>query len=292
MTGVEVRQPVLAVRLASLVKFEHTVFALPFAFMAAVVAAGGMPQGRVALLILAAMVGARTAAMTFNRIVDVHIDRRNPRTANRELVTGAVTPVQAWGLFVFSVLLFLWAAFALNPLAFMLSPAALVVVLGYSYTKRFTSLSHLILGLALGIAPVGAWIAVTGALDYRAVILAAAVLAWTAGFDVIYSLQDTEFDRKERLYSLPAAVGEGRALGISRLLHAAMVVLLAWFGWACGLGYVYFAAVALVALFLAWEQSLVTVHDKSRVNTAFFTLNGIVSVTLFGMTMLDVLVGR
>ena len=277
-------------RLASLVKFEHTVFALPFAFMSAIVAAGGIPASRIVLLILAAMVGARTAAMTFNRIADVEFDRANPRTAKRELVTGAVSTAQAWALLLASCALFLWAAWQINRLALMLAPVALAIVLGYSYTKRFTVLSHAILGLALAIAPVGAWVAVRVEIGFPSLILAASVLAWTAGFDIIYSLQDTGFDKEHGLFSLPASIGEANALAVSRVLHALMVALLVWFGKAANLGLIYMFAVFLVALFLVWEHSLVSPRDKSRVNTAFFTLNGIVSVSLFVLTLVDVLV--
>jgi 4-hydroxybenzoate polyprenyltransferase len=277
-------------RLASLVKFEHTVFALPFAFMSAIVAAGGIPASRIVLLILAAMVGARTAAMTFNRIADVEFDRANPRTAKRELVTGAVSTAQAWALLLASCALFLWAAWQINRLALMLAPVALAIVLGYSYTKRFTVLSHAILGLALAIAPVGAWVAVRAEIGFPSLILAASVLAWTAGFDIIYSLQDTGFDKEHGLFSLPASIGEANALAVSRVLHALMVALLVWFGKAANLGLIYMFAVFLVALFLVWEHSLVSPRDKSRVNTAFFTLNGIVSVSLFVLTLVDVLV--
>ncbi len=277
-------------RLASLVKFEHTVFALPFAFMSAVVAAGGIPSSRIILLILAAMVGARTAAMTFNRIADVEFDRANPRTAKRELVTGAVSTAQAWALLLASCAMFLLAAWQINRLALMLAPVALAIVLGYSYTKRFTVLSHAVLGLALAIAPAGAWVAVRAEIGFPSLILAASVLAWTAGFDIIYSLQDTGFDKEHGLYSLPASIGEANALAVSRVLHMLMVALLVWFGKAANLGLIYMLAEFLVALFLVWEHSLVSPRDKSRVNTAFFTLNGIVSVSLFVLTLVDVLV--
>lgn len=283
-------QAPLVFRLASLVKFEHTVFALPFAFMGAVVAAGGLPSARVTLLILLAMVGARTAAMTFNRITDVEIDRRNPRTRGRELVTGAVSTAQAWALLAVSIAVFLFAAWRLNPLALRLSPVALAVVLGYSFTKRFTSFSHLVLGLGLSIAPVGAWIAVRASLQAPAVILALAVMAWTAGFDIIYSMQDTEFDRSERLFSLPSRLGEAQALWVARLLHGLMVAFLAWFGALAGLGAVYAVAVLLVAVFLVYEHALVSPEDKSRINVAFFTLNGVVSITLFVLTLIDTLI--
>jgi len=285
------RRP-LAVRLAGLVKLEHTVFALPFAYMGAVTALGHFPDARTALLILLAMAGARTAAMTFNRIVDLPLDRRNPRTAGRELVTGEVSQTQARILLAVSAGVFLAAAWLLNPLAFVLSPLALAVILGYSYTKRFTPASHLFLGASLGIAPVGGWIAATGEWGAPPLILGAAVAAWTAGFDIIYALLDTEFDRREKLHSIPAALGEERALYVSRALHAAMVVLLVWYGRVLGLGSLYVIGVFIVAAFLVWEHTLVTPQDKSRVNTAFFTMNGIVSIMLFVFTLLDALRGR
>ncbi len=279
----------LPLRLAGLVKLEHTIFALPFCFMSAVVAGMKIPDLRTTALILAAMVGARTAAMAYNRIVDVDMDAKNPRTSGRELVTGAVSTIQAWTLLALSCVLFIYAAYCLNQLAFILSFPALLVILGYSYTKRFTALSHLVLGLSLGIAPVGAWVAVTGEIGLASIILAAAVMAWTAGFDIIYSLQDTEFDIKHGLHSVPAAIGEERALWVSRGLHVLMAILLAWFGNESGLGMVYDTGVVLVILFLVWEHSLVTPCDKSRINVAFFTLNGFVSLTLFALTVIDVL---
>lgn len=279
----------LAVNLARLVKFEHSIFALPFAFIGAVVAASGLPDIRTVLLIILAMVSARTAAMTFNRIADQEFDSQNPRTARRELVTGVVSPVQAWILLAASCALFITAAYFINQLAFTLSFAALVIILGYSYTKRFTSMSHLALGLALSIAPVGAWIAVTGRIDLAPVILAAAVMLWTAGFDIIYSLQDSTFDRDAGLYSLPARLGDARALLVSRILHIGMAALLLWFGLEAGLGLFYWIGVGVVVICLVWEQSLVSPTDKSRINAAFFTANGFVSIALFLFTLVDVL---
>ncbi|BCW99624.1 MAG: 4-hydroxybenzoate octaprenyltransferase [Armatimonadota bacterium] len=285
------RRP-LPFRLASLVKLEHTIFALPFAYMGALTALGRFPDARTALLILLAMAGARTAAMTFNRIVDLPLDRRNPRTAQRELVTGEVSQAQARALLVISAGVFFAASWMLNPLAFTLSPLALAIILGYSYTKRFTPASHLFLGASLGIAPVGGWIAVTGEWSSYPLILGAAVAAWTAGFDIIYALLDTEFDRREKLHSIPAAIGEENALYVSRALHAAMIVLLVWYGRVLGLGSLYVIGVFVVGAFLVWEHTLVSPQDKSRVNTAFFTMNGIVSILLFVFTLLDALRGR
>jgi 4-hydroxybenzoate polyprenyltransferase len=272
-----------------MIKFEHTVFALPFALISMLVAlhnrAGfqippGYGEWRMFGWILVAMVGARSSAMAFNRIADARLDATNPRTASRAIPKGLVSVGAACLFVVVSAALLVLAAYMLNPLAFALSPAALAVVLGYSYSKRFTSLSHLWLGLSLGIAPVGAWIAVTGTVGFASMVLSAAVMLWTAGFDIIYSMQDLEFDRKAGLFSLPARIGPARALIASRLFHACMVGLLSWFGALSGLGVIYYAGVALVAGFLIYEQSLVSAKDFSRVNTAFFTLNGCVSIAL------------
>lgn len=264
-----------------MIKFEHTIFALPFALTSALIAANGLPELSVLLWILVAMVGARSAAMAFNRIADLEYDRLNPRTSGRALPAGILSVVEVWVFTLVAIGVFVLAAWMLNPLAFMLSPVALMVVLGYSYTKRFTALSHLVLGLALGIAPTGAWIAVTGRLDLAPMILSAAVMLWTAGFDIIYALQDIEFDTKIGLYSIPRALGPGRALLVSRLLHAGSVLLLVGFGWVLGFGVTYFTGVGLVAVLLAWEQSLVRPNDISRVNTAFFNTNGLVSIGFF-----------
>ncbi|NLN76396.1 MAG: UbiA family prenyltransferase [Armatimonadetes bacterium] len=271
-----------------MIKFEHTIFALPFALISMLVAANGLPKPHIMLWILIAMVGARCAAMTFNRIADAKIDADNPRTASRAIPAGTVSKGAAWVFTIASALVFIFSAYKLNRLAFALSPIALAVLLTYSYSKRFTSLSHLWLGLSLGIAPVGAWIAVTGQFSFVSVALCAAVMLWTAGFDIIYSLQDLEIDRRVRLFSLPARIGPANALFVSRLFHACMVALLTWFGILSGLGAAYYAGVALVGLFLIYEQSLVSARDFSRVNTAFFTLNGCVSIGLLLFVVADI----
>lgn len=272
-----------------MIKFEHTVFAMPFALISMLAAADGLPEPRIVGWILVAMVGARSAAMAFNRIVDRRIDAANPRTAGRALPRGLVSVTAAWVVTGVSAALLVLAAFMLNTLAFALSPVALAAVLGYSYSKRFTSLSHLWLGLCLGIAPVGAWIAVTGEIAFASVVLSAAVMLWTAGFDVIYSLQDLDFDLRTGLFSLPARIGAARALWVSRAFHVAMVGLLVWFGVLTGLGSAYFAGVAVVAGFLVYEQSLVSPRDISRVTTAFFTMNGCVSIALLAFAAVDIL---
>lgn len=275
-----------------MIKFEHTVFALPFAMMSAVLAAHGFPSGRVTLWILLAMVGARSSAMAFNRLVDQEFDRRNPRTATRALPAGLLTPAQVWTFVLSTTALFVFAAWQLNPLALMLSPVALLVIWGYSYTKRFTSFCHVVLGLAIGIAPPGAWIAVRGTLDWAPVLLTAAVMLWVGGFDVIYACQDAEFDRSLGLQSLPARLGVGGALNVSRVMHAITVVLLALLPQLVPLGLIYYTGVVAVAALLVYEQSLVKAHDLSRVNAAFFTVNGFVSIGLFLFTLADVLLGR
>ena len=263
-----------------MIKFEHTIFALPFAMISMLVASNGSPHVRTLCWILVAMAGARSAAMAFNRIADARIDAANPRTQSRAIPAGLVSTGAAWLFVAVAAGLLVLAAYEINPLAFALSPVALLVVMGYSYSKRFTSLSHLWLGLSLGIAPVGAWIAVTGKIEFASMVLSAAVMMWTAGFDVIYSLQDVDFDRRSGLHSLPSRLGPARALMVSRLLHACMVALLVWFGWLCHLGMVYYVGSALVAGFLVYEQSLVSAKDFSRVNVAFFNLNGCVSIAL------------
>lgn len=270
-----------------MIKFEHTLFALPFALISMLVAAHGLPKWPILIWILVAMVGARSAAMTFNRIADAKIDAENPRTASRAIPKGLVSVGAAWAFTIVSGALLVLASYMLNPLAFVLSPVALAAVCFYSYSKRFTSLSHVWLGLCLGIAPVGAWIAVTGKIGFPSMVLSAAVMLWTAGFDIIYSLQDLEFDRKFGLYSLPARLGPARALLASRLFHLTVIALLGWFGMLTSRGATYFVGVGLVGVLLAYEQRLVSPKDLSRVNAAFFTINGFVSIGLLSFVVLD-----
>ena len=274
-----------------MIKFEHTVFMLPFALMAAVIAGrhDWLKFAHTLPWILLAMVGARSAAMAFNRIVDRRYDALNPRTAMRAIPAGLLSVPQVTAFTVIAALLLVFAAWMLNPLAFALSPAALGLALGYSYTKRFTAFSHLFLGLAMAAAPVGAWIAVTGRIDPPALWLGGAVVCWLFGFDILYALQDTEFDRASGLHSMPALLGPAGALVVSRLSHAVMVGLLVMAGFSAHLGVVYFVAVLLAAAVVAWEQSLVKPDDLSRLNLAFFTLNGYLSAGLFLLTLADVL---
>jgi len=277
-----------------MIKFEHTVFMLPFALMAAVVASRHDWVGLAHKLpwILLAMVGARSAAMAFNRIVDRRYDALNPRTARRALPAGLLTVPQVVVFTVVAALLLVFAAYKLNPLAWALSPVALLLALGYSYTKRFTAFSHFFLGLALAVAPVGAWIAITGRIEPPALWLGGAVVCWLFGFDILYALQDTEFDRANGLHSMPARLGNARALLVSRLAHFVMIGLLVMTGVSAGLGLVYFVAVALVAGMITWEQSLVKHDDLSRLDMAFFTLNGYISAGLLLLTLADVLLRK
>lgn len=273
-----------------MIKFEHTVFALPFALMAAFVAARGLPPLRTLGWILVAMIGARSAAMAFNRIADARYDALNPRTQNRAIPAGVLTISQVAIFTLVAAGLLVFAAWELNPLAFLLSPVALLIVLGYSYTKRFTALSHAFLGLALATAPMGAWIAVTGRFESAPAYLAGAVLFWLFGFDIIYALQDTDFDRKIGLHSIPAALGNAKALLISRAGHTVMIALLVLFGLAAHLHWLYFAGVVFTAALVIYEQSLVKPNDLSRLDFAFFNLNGYISIGLFLFTLADVLV--
>ena len=265
----------------AMIKFEHTLFALPFAFLGAILAANGLPAWRQMLWITVAMVGARSAAMTFNRIVDRDIDAKNPRTANRELPSGKLSVGFAWVFLYVSIGVFLLASYSLNWLTFALSPVALICVLGYSYAKRFTSFAHLILGLALAISPSAAWIAVRGDLmDEVPILLSLFVLIWTAGFDVLYACQDFEFDRQAGLRSIPARFGIKNALWIARLFHlqAFIVLLLLWL--ATGLTWVALVGVVLIGALFIYQHTLVKANDLSRMNAAFFTTNAFVSVIL------------
>jgi 4-hydroxybenzoate polyprenyltransferase len=261
-----------------LVKFSHTIFALPFALAAMLVAAQGFPQFQVFAWILAAMISARTAAMGFNRVVDRHIDAQNPRTKGRELPAGKVSLGGAKLLVVLASLAFFLASFQLNTLALILSPITLATLFFYSFCKRFTPFSHFVLGLCLGIAPVGAWVAVTGQIALAPCLLCAAILMWVAGFDIIYATMDVDFDQKAGLHSMVKKLGVARALNLAKWLHAAFLVLLFAFGFFANLGAIFAVAVLLIGAFLAYEHSMVRPDDLRRVNAAFFTVNGAISV--------------
>ena len=265
-----------------MIKFEHTLFALPFAFLGAVLAANGLPTVWQIVWITLAMVGARSAAMTFNRIIDLDFDAANPRTANRELPTGRLSTGFAWIFLFVSIGLFLVAAYSLNWLTFVLSPVALLSVLGYSYAKRFTAFSHLILGWALAISPTAAWIAVRGTIDSELpLLLSLLVLMWTAGFDVMYACQDYEFDKKAGLRSIPARFGIKNSLWIARLFHVQAFVALVLLYLDSGLAWPALLGVFLVGALLIYQHTLVSAKNLSRMNAAFFTTNAFVSVILF-----------
>ena len=280
-----------------MIKFEHSIFALPFALTGAMLAfrEDGFATQNIAwklAWIVVAMVAARSAAMAFNRVLDAEIDSRNPRTAMRHLPAGLLSRGFAEAFVIGSSLMFCVAAAALNPLCLKLSPVALGVVFAYSYTKRFTSLSHLVLGFALGIAPAASWIAVRGALDVRILWLTAAVMFWTAGFDVIYSCQDYDFDCQQQLFSVPRRLGIRRALWVARLFHGSMLTCLIALAGSFHLGLLSILGILIVATLLVYEHRLVKHDDLSRVNAAFFTINGYVSVVFFCFWTLDIFVFR
>jgi len=269
-----------------MIKFEHSVFALPFALTGALLAVreGRYATGGIAwriLWIIVAMIGARSAAMAFNRLVDQDIDARNPRTRMRHLPAGLLSRGFGWAFVIAASAIFVFAAAQLNRLCLQLAPLALAIVFFYSFTKRFTSFSHLVLGFSLGIAPAAAWIAVRGSLDLRILWLTAAVMFWTAGFDVIYSCQDYEFDSGEALFSIPRVLGIAGALRTAQVFHIVMIGCLAALVYSLQLGYLAIAGVGAIAALLIYEHSLVKPNDLSRVNAAFFTMNGYVSVLFF-----------
>jgi len=275
-----------------MIKWEHSIFALPFALSGAMLAAGGLPTLHQLTWIVIAMISARSAAMAFNRVADAAIDAANPRTRTRALPAGTLTPTFVTTFVVVSCAIFVFAAAQLNRLTLYLSPVVLAIVLLYSYTKRFTRWSHLVLGFALGIAPAAAWIAVRGSLDPRILLLTAAVTFWVAGFDVLYACQDYEFDRASNLHSLPRYVGIPTALWIARLFHLFMIGLLISLPLAFGLGTLAIVGVMAVAILLAYEHSLVSPRDLSKLNAAFFTMNGVISVVFFVFVAADLLFRR
>ena len=265
-----------------MIKFEHSVFALPFALTGALLAARakqhGWPTLRQIAWIVIAMVAARSAAMTINRIADLRYDKENPRTKMRALATGALSVSFAWAFTLAAVALFFVAAWQLNPLTLKLAPIAIAILFFYSYTKRFTAWSHLFLGFALGISPAAAWIAITGSLDWRMLILCAAVTLWVGGFDVLYACQDIAFDKQAGLFSVPQRFGISAALRIARIMHAGVVLLLSWLAASFGLPWPAWAGIVVVAALLGYEHSLVKANDLSKLNAAFFTVNGYISM--------------
>jgi len=272
-----------------MIKVEHSVFALPFAFVGMMYAAGGWPGWRVFGLVVLAMVSARSAAMALNRLADAKIDALNPRTAKRAIPKGDLKVPQVVTFLVVSVALFFAAAAMLNPLTLALAPLALLVLIFYSYTKRFTWLCHSFVGLSLGLAPAAAWVAVTGEFSWAPLFWILAVMFWTGGFDVLYALQDEEFDRANGLHSIPAKFGRRNAIWISRSFHLLTVVFLVFAGLRVSAGIAYFLGCGFAAALLAYEQSLVSETDISKLNFAFFTLNGYVSIGFFAFCLLDIL---
>jgi 4-hydroxybenzoate polyprenyltransferase len=272
-----------------MIKWEHSVFVLPFALCGAMLAAGGIPSAHQLVWIVVAMVSARSAAMAFNRLADASIDAANPRTQTRALPAGVLTSTFVAGFVMVSCAVFIFAAAELNRLSFWLSPVALAVLLLYSYTKRFTRWSHLVLGLSMGMAPSAAWIAVRGSLDPRILLLTAAVTFWGAGFDILYACQDYDFDRASGLHSVPRYVGIRKALWIARGFHIVMLLLLVSVIATFGLGKIAMVGVAAVGLLLAYEHTLVSPDDLSKLNAAFFTMNGVISVVFFFFVAGDLL---
>ena len=275
-----------------MIKWEHSIFALPFALCGAMLAAGGLPTPHQLVWIVVAMVAARSAAMAFNRLADAAIDGANPRTSTRALPSGRLTPAFVATFIIISSAIFVIAAAQLNRLALLLSPVALSVLLLYSYTKRFTRWSHLVLGFALGIAPSAAWIAVRGSLDPRILLLTAAVTFWVGGFDVLYACQDFDFDRKRGLHSIPRFLGIRNALWVARAFHVVMLLLLLALLMVFGLGKLAMAGVVVVAILLVYEHSLVGAGNLTKLNAAFFTMNGVISVVFFGFVAADMLLPR
>ena len=264
-----------------MVKIEHSVFALPFAYMGIFAAAGGWPGWYPLVILTVAMVCIRSFAMACNRIVDLHYDRLNPRTANRPLVTGEITTPQAWRFCGVMALGFVFATAGLNSLCLLLSPVALAIASLYSFTKRFTWLCHFVLGAVLGLAPIAGWLAFTPHFSLPPVLFALGVLFWVAGFDILYACQDVEFDRNQGLHSAPSVYGIPTALGLSSFCHANTVIFLLLAGWSTNLGWPWYIVTVAVALLLYWEHRLVRPDDLSRINMAFFAVNGVISIVLF-----------
>jgi 4-hydroxybenzoate polyprenyltransferase len=275
-----------------MIKWEHSVFALPFALCGAMLAAHGVPTAHQLTWILVAMIAARSAAMSFNRLADASLDAANPRTKARAIPAGLLKPSFVWKFVIVSSAIFVGAAWKLNRAAFLLSPVALAVLLLYSYTKRWTRWSHVVLGFALGIAPAAAWIAVRGSLDPRILLLTGAVTFWVGGFDVLYACQDFEFDKHAGLHSIPRYCGIGKALWVARAFHVVMLCLLAALVWIFGLGAYAIFGLAIVFALLAYEHSLVSENDLSKLNAAFFTMNGVIAVVFFIFVAADLLLRR
>ncbi len=278
--------------LLEMIKFSHTIFAFPFALIGLVVAchtSNTLPSVAQIFWVCIAMIGARSGAMGLNRILDAPIDAKNPRTAMRHIPAGLVSNWEAWLFVIVAFAALITAAYMLNPLCFYLSPIALFFLVLYSYAKRFTAYAHMILGLCLGAAPVGAWIAIRGDVTVSIILIGLAVLLWVSGFDILYALQDLDFDREQGLHSVPVKIGEEGAFYVVKLFHIGMIVLLLLATPGSGLGAIYLVGVGVVAAMLYYEHTLVKPGDLSKMDAAFFTMNGYISVTLFAFVLLDVL---
>lgn len=275
--------------LLEMIKFKLTIFAMPFAFTGAFLAAKGMPDIRDLLWVILAMVGARTCAMGFNRIVDWRFDKANPRTADRAIPAGEIRMVEAWAMVIVSALLFFFACFMLNLLTLQLAPLALFLTLFYSYTKRFTSLCHLVLGIALAFSPLGGWVAVAGSLSEFPWVLSAGVLFWVAGFDTIYACLDADFDKESGLYSLPSRLGRKNAFRLAVFFHVLAFLFFTATGLKAELNYWYYLGLVLTAAALFYQHLIVSPRDLSRIQASFFSMNGFISLTLFIATWLSLL---
>lgn len=275
-----------------MIKFSHTIFALPFALSGALLAIRGLPSGRQLLFIVLAMVGARTAAMAMNRLIDADIDAKNPRTATRAIPAGLLSKGAVLGAILLSVALLLWSAAMLNPLCLKLSPIALFFLVLYSYCKRFTALAHVVLGICLAAAPIGAWVALKGSIELPAIVLGLIVLFWVSAFDILYALQDLEYDRSVGLHSIPVALGVNGSLWLSRLFHIITVGLLVWLIILLGLGVWFWIGSAAMAAMLLYEHWLLRGGDLTKLDAAFFTMNGYISLTFLAATAADIFLGR
>lgn len=273
-----------------MIKVEHTLFALPFAFTGAVLAADGLPSLWQIFWIIIAMLGGRSGAMGLNRVADADIDSRNPRTADREIPAGNMSKAEGWLYVIISFAIFIFAAWMLNPLCFILSPIALSVFILYSYTKRFTYMCHIILGVALGLAPIGAWIAIKGDLNFGIIMMGVAVLVWVAGFDIIYAIQDIDFDTDEGLFSIPRFLGVTNSLYLARIMHFSAFLIFIMIKFYFGLGWIYLTGILLVGILMVYEHILVTPHNLSKLGMAFFNLNAYISLSIFIFTFLDIMI--
>lgn len=275
-----------------MIKFQHSIFALPFAYLGAFLSEMKVPKSMTIFWITLAMVGARSFAMALNRLIDMEIDRRNPRTAQRALPRGLLSVSNVIIFSFVSLGVFLLAVYNLAPVCRYLWPIVVIPFVVYPYTKRFTWLSHFVLGLCLGLAPVGAWIAITNTIRPEPFLIGAAVLFWVAGFDIFYAIQDIDFDQKHKLYSIPAQFGIKVSLYIIKVLHVTSIILLVWLGMRLTLGLFYYIGILLTAILLAYENSLIKPNDLSKLNVAFFTMNGIISILMFLFVVFDVIFGR